>query len=51
MNSDHAEESILADPDPLGRISALAIDPADSNILYAAASRGKKAALYVSLAR
>jgi photosystem II stability/assembly factor-like uncharacterized protein len=48
MNSDHAEESILADPDPLGRISALAIDPADSNILYAAASRGKKAALYVS---
>ena len=48
MNSDHAEESILADPDPLGRISALAIDPADSNILYAAASRDKKVVLYVS---
>lgn len=48
MNSDHAEESILANPDPLGRISALAIDPADSNILYAAASRNKKAVLYMS---
>jgi len=48
MNSDHADETIVADPDPLGRIDALAIDPADSKILYAAAGRDKNASLYVS---
>ena len=37
MDSDHADETIVAEPDPLGEISALAIDPADSKILYAAA--------------
>ena len=37
MNSDHADEQILADPDPLGEIAALAVDPSDSKILYAAA--------------
>ncbi len=37
MASDHSDEDILADPDPLGDISALAIDPADSKMLYAAA--------------
>jgi photosystem II stability/assembly factor-like uncharacterized protein len=48
MSSDHAEETIVADPDPLGRIAALAIDPADSRVLYAAASNDKGAALFVS---
>ncbi len=48
MNSDHADESIVADPDPLGRIAALAIDPSDSKTLYAAASRDKAASLYIS---
>ena len=32
MASDHADEIILADPDPLGNISAMAIDPADSKV-------------------
>src|SRR5581483_4094623 len=30
MNSDHAEEEIVADPNPLGIITAMAIDPAAS---------------------
>jgi len=37
MNSDHADETILAQPDPLGVILAMAIDPADSQVLYVAA--------------
>jgi len=36
MSSDHSDEDILADPDPLGNISAMAIDPGNSKILYAA---------------
>src|SRR5258706_9683016 len=37
MNSDHADETILAQPDPLGVILAMAIDPANSHVLYVAA--------------
>ncbi|HET9696758.1 MAG TPA: hypothetical protein VFP40_07825, partial [Terriglobales bacterium] len=49
MNSDHSDETIVAEPDPLGNISALAIDPADSKILYVVAGPEKdKAALFVS---
>jgi len=48
MSSDHAEEKILAQPDPLGTIAALAIDPADSRTLYAAAGQGDAPALFVS---
>ena len=48
MNSDHADEQILADPDPLGAISALAVDPANSKILYAAAGAKESPALFVS---
>jgi len=53
MESDHADETIVAEPDPLGEIAALAIDPADSKILYAAAVENKQvenkqAALFVS---
>ena len=33
MNSDHADERIVAEPNPLGEIVALAIDPADSRTL------------------
>ncbi len=40
MNSDHAGERIIAEPDPLGSITALAIDPDDSHTLYAAALKG-----------
>ena len=30
MNSDHSDEQILADPDPLGDIARLAVDPSNS---------------------
>ena len=48
MSSDHAEAEILAQPDPLGTIAALAIDPADSRTLYAAAGQKDAPALFVS---
>ena len=48
MNSDHSDESILADPDPLSSISAMAVDPANSHILYVAAGPKESPALFVS---
>ena len=48
MNSDHSDEQILADPDPLGEIAALAVDPSDSKILYAAAGTKASPALFIS---
>jgi photosystem II stability/assembly factor-like uncharacterized protein len=48
MSSDHADETILADPDPLGEIAALAVDPSNSQILYAAAGAKESPALFVS---
>src|SRR5260221_2264071 len=48
MNSDHSDEQILADPDPLQAISALVIDPSNSKILYAAAGTKESSALFVS---
>jgi photosystem II stability/assembly factor-like uncharacterized protein len=52
MSSDHSDEAIVADPDKLGKISALAIDPADSNHLYVAAGPEKQpSSTYVSVDR
>ena len=48
MNSDHADEDILADPDPLGSIAALAVDPTDSKVLYVAGGTKENSALFVS---
>jgi photosystem II stability/assembly factor-like uncharacterized protein len=51
MNSDHSDEDIVAEPNPLGgSVSAMAIDPADSERLYVAAGdrRQGKAALFTS---
>ena len=58
MSSDHADETIVSDQNDLGRIVALAIDPADSHTLVAGAvkdativagvSHGGKAAVFVS---
>ena len=48
MNSDHADEVILADPDPLGSITAMAVDPVDPKILYAVAGAKESPALFVS---
>jgi photosystem II stability/assembly factor-like uncharacterized protein len=48
MDSDHADETVLTNPNPIGQIVALAIDPADSRVLYAAATKGSSTALVVS---
>ncbi len=48
MNSDHADEIILADPDPLSSIAGLAVDPADSNVLYVVAGTTDSPVLFVS---
>ena len=48
MASDHSDEDILADPDPLGNISALAIDPANSKVLYVAAGTKAVLSLFIS---
>jgi photosystem II stability/assembly factor-like uncharacterized protein len=48
MNSDHSDEQILADPDPLRTIAALAVDSSNSQVLYAAAGRKQSPALFVS---
>ena len=48
MSSDHAEETIVADPDPLGTITALAIEPNDSQTLIAADLHSGETALFIS---
>lgn len=48
MHSDHADETILTRPNPVGKIAALAIDPTDSRTLYAAAGTKDAPALFVS---
>ena len=48
MNSDHSDEQILADPDPLSTIAALAVDPSNSQVLYVAAGTKESPALFVS---
>jgi len=48
MRSDHADEDLVTNPDPLGQISALAIDPSSSKVLYAAAGDKSHASLFVS---
>jgi photosystem II stability/assembly factor-like uncharacterized protein len=48
MDSDHSDENILADPDSLGNISAFAIDPDNSKVLYAAAGSKTSPALFIS---
>ena len=47
MADDHASESLLTS-DRAGEVTALAIDPADSSILYASIQRGNASALYSS---
>jgi len=48
MNSDHADERIVAEPNPLGEMVALAIDPIDSRTLLAAGRKGNATGLFVS---
>src|SRR5260370_1432152 len=50
MSSDHSDEDLIAEPNPLGDITAMAIDPSNSKTFYVAAGNRKKAtsALFVS---
>ena len=50
MSSDHSDEDLIADPNPLGNITAMAIDPGDSKTLQVAVADAKKTrfALFVS---
>src|ERR1700730_12565450 len=50
MNSDHADEELVAEPIPLGTVTAMAVDPSDSRIIYAAAGDKKNgvSSLFVS---
>jgi photosystem II stability/assembly factor-like uncharacterized protein len=45
MDSDHADETVRANPNAIGQIVALAIEPADSRTLYAAATNDSRTAL------
>jgi hypothetical protein len=47
MNSDHSDEILVADSEPMGLVSALSVDPSDSNTLYAAGDK-KHLALFIS---
>jgi len=47
MRSDHSDETLVTDSDPVGVISAMSIDPANSKILYAAGDKNHMA-LFVS---
>jgi photosystem II stability/assembly factor-like uncharacterized protein len=44
MSSDHSDENLIAEPNPLGEITAMAIDPSDSKTFYVAAGDRKKTA-------
>lgn len=48
MDSDHADESVIAVPDPVGQIIALAIDSTNSRMLYAAAIKDNQSSLVFS---
>ena len=48
MRSDHSDEDLVAEPDPLGDISAMAIDPENSKVLYASADAKSHPALFIS---
>ena len=48
MNSDHSDESILSDANPVGQIVALAIDPKNSRVMVSAGVKDRAASLYIS---
>ncbi len=47
MQSDHSDEELVSDDDPMGLISALAVDPEDPKVLYATGD-ASHLALFVS---
>ena len=50
MSSDHSDEDLIVEPDPLGDITAMAIDPSGSKIFYVVAGDRRKGtfALFIS---
>ncbi|HLQ77331.1 MAG TPA: hypothetical protein VK210_08245 [Terriglobia bacterium] len=42
MSSDHSDEDLIAEPNPLSDITAMAIDPSDSKIFYVVAGDRRK---------
>ncbi len=48
MSSDHADETVVTEKNPLGQIVALAIDPSDSHILIAGTVKDGHAAVFLS---
>ena len=48
MSSDHSDEIILSDQNPIGDVVALAIDPTDSQSLIVAGVKNGKAAIFTS---
>jgi photosystem II stability/assembly factor-like uncharacterized protein len=47
MRSDHSDEDLVSDDDPMGLLTALAVDPEDSKVLYATGDKAHLA-LFVS---
>ena len=47
MRSDHSDEDLVSDDNPMGLLSALAVDPEDSKVLYATGDKAHLA-LFVS---
>jgi photosystem II stability/assembly factor-like uncharacterized protein len=48
MSSDHSDETIMSDVNPIGQIVALAIDPTNSRNLVAGSVQDNKAAVFIS---
>ena len=48
MSSDHSDETIISDDNPVGELVGLAIDPAASHMLVAAGLKDNKSAVFVS---
>jgi photosystem II stability/assembly factor-like uncharacterized protein len=48
MSTDHADEVLVSDGNPMGEIAALAVDPAESRVLFAGAVKEGRAAVFFS---
>jgi photosystem II stability/assembly factor-like uncharacterized protein len=51
MSSDHSDEELIAEPNPLGNITAMAIDPSNSKIFYVVAGDRRKGAFALFVSR
>src|SRR3984893_8296643 len=51
MSSDHSDEELIAEPNPLGNITAMAIDPSNSKVFYVVAGDRRKDAFALFASR